>query len=943
LLNSPEFMESFLQGRVRLGNFELDLKSGELHCLATTDGAGKILLREQPFRVLRMLIEQSGKIVTREEIRKNLWPNDTIVDFDHSINAAIKTLRRALGDSADKPQYIETLARRGYRLMAAVEWLETSADVLAKPEASEQVFPGLGDLIGKKVSHYRVLEAIGGGGMGMVFKAEDLKLGRRVALKFLPEELASDPVALRRFEREAQTASALNHPNICTIYEIEEHEGQPFIVMELLEGENLHHRMAASEPTPFALASLLDIAMQVCDGLQAAHEKGIIHRDIKPANLFVTKQGPVKILDFGIAKLAESEDVEDKDATEMSEAAPTGSTNTARVHPIFTSLTRTGTTAGTAGYMSPEQVRKEKLDSRTDLFSFGLVLYQMAAGRRAFTGETVEAVHDAILNQTPVPAHDVNPAVPAALDDVISKALEKDRSRRYQSANDLRTDLKSLKQGEDSGPTAVVAVAAAVERRAISRWVWVTAGVALLLAAIAATVLLRPSRGKSVDAIAVLPFVNATNVADNEYLSDGITEDLINTLSELPNVKVVARSTVFRFKNKDEDPAKIGQELKVDAVLTGRVSQRNGELSIQTDLINTSDGTEMWGAQYSRSKPNLMTLRGDIVNDVAARLRAKVSGEQHEAMMKPDTFNSQAYDLYLKGRFAWNLRGGNNIRESIADYQQAIAADPAFALAYSGLADAYSVAPGYGVSTPRETHALALAAAAKALQLQPNLAEGHAAMAEALAHTRQWSAAEKEFKRSFELSPNNASAHYLYAHAYLVPMKRLDEATREYHKALEIDPLSPIINGNYGVLLFVQHKYDEAMKQMTQTMELQPSFTVTALRMSELLAIKGDFQNAAIQMHTYFPNLAIPEHADARSYGQATVDAIAKLTGYQPPYLTAEAWTWAGNRDKVFEYLRQGCVEEDHLEQVFLRSPSFDPIRSDPRYVEVTNCLTIPQ
>src|SRR5215472_784149 len=805
--------------------------------------------------------------------------------------------------------------------------------------------PGFGDLIGKTVSHYHVLEAIGGGGMGMVFQAEDLKLGRRVALKFLPEELASDPVALRRFVREAQTASALNHPNICTIYEIEEHEGQPFIAMELLEGDNLHHCMAALEPMAFPLDSIVDIGIQICDGLQAAHDKGIIHRDIKPANLFVTKLGTVKILDFGIAKPAEIGEGEENDALDVSPAPafPAASDNSrGSVHHVVTNLTRTGTTSGTVGYMSPEQVRKEKLDARTDLFSFGLVLYQMAAGQRAFKGETVAAVPDAILNQMPVPAHDVNPGIPIALDDLITKALEKDRSRRYQSASDFRSDLRSLRPGADSGHEAAIAVVPIVRRRALPRWVGV-AGAALVVAAIVGLQLLRMSGGRAVDAIAVLPFVNATNVADNEYLSDGITEDLINTLSELPKVKVVARSTVFRFKGKDDDPARIGQQLKVDAVLTGRVSEHNGELSIQTDLINTADGTEMWGAQYSRSKPNLMTLRGDIVNEVAARLRAKVSGEQHEEMTKPETRNSEAYDLYLKGRYAWNQRGGDNVRASIDAFRQAIVADPNFALAYSGLADAYSIAPPYGVSTPKEAHALALAAATKALQLEPNLAEAHAAMGAALAHTRQWEAAEKEFKRSLELNSNNASAHYLYGFEHLTPMNRLDDAAREYRAALEIDPLSPIINGNYGVLLFMQHKYDESIHQQKKTMELQPSFTVTSLRMGDLLALKGDFKNAAIQRRAYFPKMEIAEHVDPQSYGRATVEAITKLTGYQPDYLTAEAWVWAGDQDKAFEYLQRGCAEEDNLEPVFLRSPSFDPIRSDPRYAEVTRCLRVPE
>src|SRR6266851_1626752 len=401
-------MENTPLTRVRFGSFELNLESGELRSIGTADAnndaSNKVLLREQSLQVLRMLIERKGKIVTREEIRKKLWPNDTIVDFDHSINATIKTLRRALGDSADNPKYIETLARRGYRLRLPVEWLESTTGFPRARDPSAPVFPDPGGLIGRKVSHYRVLEVIGAGGMGMVYKAEDLKLGRSVALKFLPEDLAGDPVTLQRFEREAQTASALNHPNICTIYEIEEHEGQPFIVMELLEGETLRNRIAASEPKAIPVPALLDIAIQICNGLQAAHDKAIIHRDIKPANFFLTKQGTVKILDFGLAKLAASRESAGKDPAEASPetaSSPPSEESSTRSDRIFTSLTRPGTTAGTAGYMSPEQVRKERLDVRTDLFSFGMVLYEMAAGRRAFEGETVAAIHDAILNQMP--------------------------------------------------------------------------------------------------------------------------------------------------------------------------------------------------------------------------------------------------------------------------------------------------------------------------------------------------------------------------------------------------------------------------------------------------------------------------------------------------------------------------------------------------------------
>ena len=431
-------MPTLSSGRVLFGAFELDLSTGELRSIAAHDPNHKVLLREQVFQVLRMLLEREGKIVTREEIKGRLWPNDTVVDFDRSINATIKALRRALGDSADNPRYIETLGRRGYRLMVMTEYMESAPGIAPGEVPAEAPLPS-SSLTGKKVSHYRVLDVIGGGGMGVVFKAEDLKLGRLVALKFLPEEFAGDAVALKRFEREAQTASALNHPNICTIYEIEEHEGQPFIAMELLQGENLRDRLSASKQKPLPLGELLEISAQICDGLQAAHDKGIIHRDIKPANIFLCKSGTVKILDFGLAKLAGS-DV----ALERAEAASATERATPSAENLKKALTRTGTTAGTAGYMSPEQVRHEELDIRSDLFSFGLVVYEMACGQRAFAGQTLADVHQAILHQPPVPASARNPVLPRSLDLVLAKALEKDRNRRYQSATALKDDLRRI-------------------------------------------------------------------------------------------------------------------------------------------------------------------------------------------------------------------------------------------------------------------------------------------------------------------------------------------------------------------------------------------------------------------------------------------------------------------------------------------------------------------
>jgi serine/threonine protein kinase/Tol biopolymer transport system component len=448
----------------RFEGFELDVRAGELRGL---DGA-TVRLPEQSLRILVLLLEHPSEVVSREEIRKKLWPNDTIVEFEHSISAAINRLRQALRDSADKPKYVETLARRGYRWMVSVEWAEgrpaQQQAVAADKRAAESID---GRFIGKKVSHYRVLRILGGGGMGVVYEAEDLKLGRRVALKFLPEELASDPATLNRFEREARAASSLSHPNICTIYEVEEHEENPFIVMELLEGETLRETISRSTPgtSPFELQKLLDLATQICDGLDAAHHHGIIHRDIKPANIFITTRGRAKILDFGLAKLSRSASLLGDIAEPGGKAVEAGSNRGSTQQPPETDafLSFAGEAMGTAGYMSPEQIRGETLDIRTDLFSFGLVLYEMATGKRAFAGDAGLAPHNAVLSQVPSPARGLNAELPAKLDEVIHKALEKDREARYETASEMQVDLENLKEEAVSkGASPWRAVAAGV-------------------------------------------------------------------------------------------------------------------------------------------------------------------------------------------------------------------------------------------------------------------------------------------------------------------------------------------------------------------------------------------------------------------------------------------------------------------------------------------------
>jgi TolB-like protein/tRNA A-37 threonylcarbamoyl transferase component Bud32 len=620
--------------------------------------------------------------------------------------------------------------------------------------------------IGKTISHFTLIKKIGGGGMGVVYKAEDTKLHRHVALKFLPEDVSKNPQALERFRREAQAASALNHPNICTIHEIDEHEGRTFIAMEHLEGQTLKQRIAHRR---FKTEELLDISIQIADALNAAHAKGIIHRDIKPANIFLTESGQAKILDFGLAKLPSEGrgGAESKATTEEF-------------------LTSPGSALGTVAYTSPEQARGEELDARTDLFSFGVVLYEMATGQQAFTGSTSYVIIEGIMNKAPTSPVRLNPDLSEDLERIINKALEKDRELRYQNASDMRTDLKRLRRESDSGRTAAAAEAPVVEKPG-RRWVIYAVVTAIILIVAGTSAYFFFGRGEPIYSIAVFPFEYVGSDAETEILSDGITEDLINTHSQLPNLRVIPRTKVFQYKGDNIDYEKAAKELNARTYLTGRISAA----SINAVLVDVDKVSQLWGDRFNLKTTDLIAIQEEIQKKVAEKLRLPLTDKAQELLAKRHTESPEAKQLYILGRHHMNKRTSEGFQKGIEYFNQAIDKDPRYALAYSGLADCYSYSGIWGSVAPGEVSKPAKAAALKAIEFDPEIAEAHVSLAIlALNYDWDWQNAEKALKRAIELNPDYAYAHHWYGD-YLITMGRFNEAVAQMNLAVELEPLAP--------------------------------------------------------------------------------------------------------------------------------------------------------
>jgi len=793
--------------------------------------------------------------------------------------------------------------------------------------------------IGQTISHYMILERIGGGGMGVVYKAEDIRLGRRVALKFLSEEMSCDNQLIERFQREARSASALNHPNICTIYEIDEHEGQHFIAMEYLKGQTLSQLILYRS---LQMDEILDLAIQITDGLDAAHSEGIIHRDLKPANIFLTNRGHAKILDFGVAKLL----------PERSKYTGISSEATAE-----DTVTIPGTVVGTAAYMSPEQTLGKNLDARSDLFSFGAVLYEMAVGREAFSGPTLPGVYDAVLHTTPPPMTHINPNFPVQLERIVSKSLEKKPDLRYQTASDLRSDLMRLKADSDSQRIAAYyGHSTTKQTHPLSRRKWVLPVAALFLLASLAFLGIQTHRilgGSSpIRSIAVLPFENRIGDENTEYICDIVTKNLIDSLSNVPeSLRIPSWIVVSKYKETKIDLKKIRQELRVDALLTGQISQRNDELIIESQITDTRDESHIlsFGPYTLESRDILITVQ-DCAEEITESLQLRLSGKEKN--------NLEAHKLYQRGKYYWDKRTTDGFEKAIDSFDRVIAmgSNRFIARAHAGLANCYNLLGIYGGASQADSYQKARNEATLALELDEGLAEAHTALGLVYWHyDHNWREAQSEFNRAIALDPNYETAHQWYAE-YLTAIGRFDEAENEMRQAQNIDPESLIIRATLGWLLYSAGRSDEAIEQLEMTLRLDPDYPAAHWFLGYAYALKHQYEQSIASLKRAIDlspdNLRIMAdiaHVYAISGQRAeALKILSDLNSRSESESSISQFSYAviyaglGEKEKAFEALNSAIVDRP-WDLVHLKvDHMLDPLHSDPRFKQVVADLGIP-
>jgi len=770
-------------------------------------------------------------------------------------------------------------------------------------------------MIGKIISHYRIIKQLGSGGMGVVYKAEDTKLKRTVALKFLPPELTRDPEAKARFTREAQAASALEHNNICNIHEIDETEGgQLFIAMACYEGESLKEKI---ESGPLKIEDSIDIAMQIAQGLQRAHKKGIVHRDIKPSNIFITHDDVVKIIDFGLAKL-------------------TGRTV----------LTKEGTTFGTVNYMSPEQTRGEEIDHRTDIWSLGVILYEMTTGQSPFKGDYEQAVMYSIVNEEPEPITGLRTGVPMGLERIIDKLLAKSPDERYQHTDELLVDLKLIAEKLESDDMRTHKASVLPQKRKKVYLFGSIFAVSLLILVVLYFVLMTPSPQVEKKSIAVLPFVDMSPNKDQEYFCDGITEEIINVLTRAERLQVASRTSTFQFKGEGHNIQDIGKELNVQTVLEGSVQKSGNTLRISAQLINVADGYNLWSNKYDSEMEDIFTIQDTITLAIVDKLKLKLLADEKVRLVKHHTKNNEAYDLYLKGRYLWNRRHIVDLEKAITYFEQAIEADSLFAPAYVGMADVYNILGLWAFKRPKEAFTKSKAAAKKALALDNMLGEAHVSMGFIhMAYDWDWQSAEKEYQRAIELNPSYPMA-FLWHALHLTVMERLDEAIKEANRGVKLDPLSPLVCMIAGAVFYYAGKNDQAIEKLQSAVELDAYFPLTYYWLGQVYKSTKMYEEATAQFRKA---LSITNNFNYALGSLGTMYALTKQKdealriidrlnsfsekGYGSFLARFVISRALGEENQSLQFLESAILEREPG-LIFLKPSLYKGLRGDPRFIE---------